>query len=469
MKNTKHRRTFIKQLGAAALSSPLALSQASAAPFHILKPRQSGSANDRINLACIGTGGMGFGDTHAALATSGVELVAACDCYDDRLIRAKEVFGSQITTTRFYSEILDNSDIDAVIIATPDHWHDRIAIEAMEKGKAVYLEKPMVQHIDEGHQVIKIQQTTGKPLQVGSQFASSLTYEKARELYRSGEIGKLNFAEAYFDRFSALGAWQYSIPPNVSEKEIAWDQFQGDASELPFDPKRFFRWRNYQDYGTGIPGDLFVHLFTMLHFITDSIGPNRVYATGGLRYWDDERDVADVMLGVFDYPETENHPAFNFSLRVNFVDGSGGRSGIRMVGSEGEMELDWDKVTVRRKKLPNAPGMSVGTFSEQEQEEFKKWYRREYQNQRPQMQEPKEATYSVPDEYGYDGMRKDHFADLFRVMREGGETVQGPVFGLRAAGPALASNISHYENRIVEWNPEKMQVISNGKAVGQSR
>ena len=464
MKKLNQRRKFIKQLGAsaAAFSGTSAALGASTAPFHILKRRQPISANDRINLACIGTGGMGFGDTRAALTCAGVELVAACDCYDDRLVRAKEVFGSHITTTRYYKEILDNPDIDAVIIATPDHWHDRIAIEAMQKGKAVYLEKPMVQHIDEGHQVIKVQKETGQPLQVGSQFASSLTYHKARELFRDGEIGELNFAEAYFDRFSAIGAWQYSIPPNLNENEIAWDQFQGDASDMPFDPKRFFRWRNYQDYGTGIPGDLFVHLFTMLHFVTGSHGPNRVMATGGLRYWEDERDVADVMLGMFDYGETENHPAFNFSLRVNFVDGSGGRSGIRMVGSEGEMELDWDKVTVRRKKLPHAPGMSIGTFSEKTQQAFTEWYDHEYQNQQFQMEEPKEKTYSVPEEYGYDGMREDHFADLFRVMREGkGDVVEGPVFGLRAAGPALAANISHYEEKIVAWDPENMQIVTS--------
>ncbi|MEQ9442232.1 MAG: Gfo/Idh/MocA family oxidoreductase [Cyclobacteriaceae bacterium] len=464
MKTPNHRRRFIKQLGASAATlsgSAIALG-ATAAPFHILKPRQKISANDRINLACIGTGGMGFGDTHAALACSGVELVAACDCYDDRLVRAKEVFGDHITTTRNYQEILDNPDVDAVIIATPDHWHDRIAIEAMQKGKAVYLEKPMVQHIEEGHKVIQVQKETGQPLQVGSQFASSLTYHKARELYRAGEIGELNFAEAYFDRFSAIGAWQYSIPPNLSEKDIAWEQFLGDAPAHDFDPKRFFRWRNYQDYGTGIPGDLFVHLFTMLHFITSSTGPNRIMATGGLRYWEDGRDVADVMLGMFDYPETEHHPAFNFSLRVNFVDGSGGRSGIRMVGSEGEMALDWDQVTVRRKKLPHAPGMSIGTFSEKTQQAFTEWYDQEYLNKQMQMQEPKEKSYTIPEDYGYDGMRQDHFADLFQTMREGkGEVVEGPVFGLRAAGPALAANISHYEEKIVAWDPDNMQIISS--------
>jgi len=124
----------------------------------------------------------------------------------------------------------------------------------------------------------------------------------------------------------------------------------------------------------------------MLHFITDSKGPNRVLATGGLRYWDDGRDVADVILGMLDYPYTKTHPAFNFSPRVNFVDGSGGQRGIRMVGSEGEMELDWDNVTVRHKKLPYAPEMTIGIFSERTQQAFEVWYDIEYQNKQVQIQ-----------------------------------------------------------------------------------
>ncbi len=463
-KPNTQRRQFIKKLSASAAglaAIPAIGAKANAPAFHILKKRNKIAANDRINIATIGVGGMGFGDTHAALKCGeGAELIATCDCYDDRLVHSKEVFGQGIKTTRFYQEILDNKEVDAVIIATPDHWHKTIAIEAMRKGKAVYCEKPMVQHVPEGHEIIKAYNESKVPFQVGSQFVSSLTYEKAKELYQAGEIGEFNFAEAYFDRFSATGAWQYSSPPNLQREAIAWEQFLGDAPDRSFDAKRFFRWRNYQDYGTGIPGDLFVHLFSMLHFITGSHGPERVMATGGLRYWDDERDVADVMLGMFDYAKTEHHPAFNFSLRVNFVDGSGGRSGIRMVGSEGEMALDWDAVTVRRKKLPKAPGMSIGSFSEKTQAEFKEWYQKEYANARPQMEEPKEMSYSVPEEYGYDGMRQDHFANLFQAMRKGEKkTVEDPIFGLRAAGPALAANISHYEKKMVHWDPENMKVL----------
>ncbi len=114
-----------------------------------------------------------------------------------------------------------------------------------------------------------------------------------------------------------------------------WDRFLGSAPKRPFEPIRLFRWRNYQDYGTGVAGDLFVHLFSGLHCITGALGPTRVYATGGLRYWKDGRDVPDVMLGLYDYPKTDKHPEFTLSLQVNFADGSGGEEGFRFVGLRG--------------------------------------------------------------------------------------------------------------------------------------
>ncbi len=465
-----YRRKFLKKLGgtvAAVASAPAAFA-ATPQPFYILKSRDSVPANDRINLALIGAGLMGFTDTHVALSTGGVELIAAADCYQGHLTRVHEDFGKDVKTTMNFQEVLDNPEIDAVIIATPDHWHDRIAIEAMKKGKAVYCEKPMVQQIPEGREVIKVHQQTKVPFQVGSQYASSIVFHKAKELYEAGQIGKLNYAEVYFDRFSALGAWEYSIPPDASPQTCDWKMFQGDASDVPFDAKRFFRWRNYRDYGTGIPGDLFVHLFTMLHLITSSHGPEQIYATGGLRYWDDDRDVADVMLGLVDYPETKQHPAFNLSLRVNFVDGSGGGQQTRLVGTEGEMVLDPTRIALRKKTLPKAPGYggydTYNVFPKAVQEKFAEQYQQEYGSQRTEMTPPEEQVYKAPEDYGWEGMRKDHFANWFGVIRNGGETVEGPVFGLRAAGPALASNISHYENRIVYWDPEKMEVVDREQA-----
>ncbi|MFP4096067.1 MAG: Gfo/Idh/MocA family protein [Cyclobacteriaceae bacterium] len=455
------RRKFIKKLGntaAALAAAPAAFARSGP---QILKRRSPIPANDRINLACIGMGLMGFGDTRTALGQPGVELVHVADCYQGHLDKTKTDFGSHVKTTMNYQEVLDNPEVDAVIIATPDHWHDIIATEAMRKKKAVYLEKPMVQHIEEGANVIRAQKETKVPFQVGSQYGSSIVFQKAKELYEAGEIGKLNFAEVYYDRFSALGAWQYSIPPDASPKTCDWQMFQGDASSLPFDPVRFFRWRNYQDYGTGVAGDLFVHLFTMLHTITSSFGPERIYTTGGLRYWQDGRDVSDVMIGLFDYPETDKHPAFNLSLRVNFVDGSGGGQMTRLVGDEGEMELNPNFIAIRKKKLPKAPGYggwdTYETFTEETKKEFEKRYKQNYGDQKAEIIPPAEMRYEAP--RGYD-MRTDHFADWIGVIRNGGETVQGAEFGMRAAGPALASNLSHYENKIVFWDPIKMKLVS---------
>ena len=189
---TSSRRDFIKVAAATAPIAPTILARGRAA-----EPgagSQSAAPSDTIRFGTIGMGGMGFGDTRTALEVPGTEFVAAADCYDGRLLRVKEVYGREVATTRDYREVLARSDVDAVIIATSDHWHAQIAIEAMQAGKAAYLEKPMVHDLEEGPQVLKAERATGKVLQIGSQHVSSLLYEKARELYQSGAIGVLNLA-----------------------------------------------------------------------------------------------------------------------------------------------------------------------------------------------------------------------------------------------------------------------------------
>lgn len=453
------RRSFVKKLGKSAsviAGAPAIISlTGEQLQAHSLKPVKRVAANDKIRIACIGTGGMGMGDTDTALMVEGVEVVAACDLYDGRLTRAKEKWGKDLFTTRDYREILERKDIDAVINATTDHWHEQISIEAMEKGKAVYCEKPMVHKLAEGHNVIKAQQKTGAVFQVGSQFVSSIIHAKAKELLENGEIGKLNFAEAIFDRFSATGAWQYSVPLDASTKTVDWDRYISNTNKRDWDPLRFFRWRNYLDYGTGVSGDLFVHLLSMLHFITDSKGPSHIYSSGGLRYWKDGREVPDIQIGTFDYPETNTHPAFNLVLRANFVDGSGGNYLFRLVGDEGEIQIGWTSLEVKKKKLPKAPGMSIGSFSAEMQEAFKKEYNKKYPPVY-EMQEPSEMSYKVPE--GYKGDRFEHFSNFFESMRDGKKVVEDASFGLRAAGPTLAGNQSFFEKRVIEWDPVNMQI-----------
>ena len=173
MKNS--RRSFLRKavLGTAAVSSaPMVLSGSYKQTLH-LDPRSYSNtvfaANDQINLALIGTGIQGIYDTTTALQVPGIKLVATCDLYTGRLARAKELWGDDIFVTRDYREILNRKDVDAVIIATPDHWHKKISIEALKAGKAVYCEKPMIQKFDEGHELIAAHEKSGKIMQVGSQ------------------------------------------------------------------------------------------------------------------------------------------------------------------------------------------------------------------------------------------------------------------------------------------------------------
>lgn len=421
-----------------------------------LIPGKKFSANDQINLALIGAGGMGQGNTHTALRADGIKMVAACDLYDSRLKRCREHWGDDVYTTRDYREILSRSDVDAVIVATPDHWHERIASEALRAGKPVYLEKPMVQNVDEGHSLIEVEHETEVPLIIGSQRTSSILYEKARDLINEGEIGELNFVEAYWDRRSATGAWQYSIPPSASNQNVDWERFRQGMPDMPFNATHFFRWRNYDDYGTGVAGDLFVHLFSGLHLITGSKGPEKILSTGGLRYWKDGRDAEDMVLGIFDYPETDNHPAFNLSLRVNFADGSGGGSLISLTGSEGVIEIGWNTVTLKKWRKPQSPGMSIGDFDEETREEFQEYYKERYPETRARIIDPDEFVYRAPD--GYDD-RYDHFVNFFNAVRNGDSITQNSTFGLRACGPALLSTVSLRENRVVKWDPAAMKEI----------
>lgn len=440
------RKQFVQKLslgGVAMAAAPSVFSR----PKDTFMKRHYLNINSNIQIALIGAGGMGRQDTITALNHAGIKLVAVCDLYQGHLDLAKQKWGSHIFTTRDYKEILGRPDVDAVIIGTPDHWHKQISIDAMYAGKHVYCEKPMVHSLSEGHAVIEAQRKTGKVFMVGSQGLSSLGNEKARALLAAGAIGAINYAEGFWARRSPTGAWQYRIPEDASLETLDWDTYLSNTTKRDFDPLRFFRWRNYTDYGTGMSGDLFVHLFSSLHFITNSYGPEKIYASGGLRYWKDGREVPDVMLGVFDYPETKNHPAFNLSLRCNFVDGTSGTTYLRIVGSEGAMDVQWDKIIVRR----NSQSFEADPYlaNQAKNKSLSKVTRK-------QMKPPEELVYAA--EPGYLGAHHDHFGNWFTAIRGGKPVVEEAVFGYRAAAPALACNDSYYTNKAILWNPEKMKL-----------
>jgi predicted dehydrogenase len=461
------RRSFLTSVAAvtaaATVATPLAADDVHELKPTVEPPKPSGP-NDRIRIATIGMGIIGFIDTETALKVPGVELVAASDLYEGRRTHAREVFGEKVQTCVDYREILARKDVDAVLICVPDHWHARMSIDAMKAGKAVYCEKPMIRRVEEGAAVISVQKETKSVFQVGSQYASSVVYDKVKELIRSGAVGKVHAIEARYNRNSDIGAWQYSIPTDASPDTIDWDRFLGEAPARPFDPVRFFRWRNYWDYGTAVAGDLFIHLLTGIHHATGAIGPTRVAAMGGRRYWDDGRDVYDVIMGLLDYPETDAHGSFTLSLVTDFEDGGGGATAFRFVGTEAVIDVSFTELAVTRVGIEHARAdqvltgyNSVKTFSNAQQKTFAEKYIAEHPRSSEKRRSKSTEKFAAPK--GYDE-RFDHFVNFFRSVREGKPVYEDAVFGCRAAAPALLCNESYRQRREIDWDPVEMKVVS---------
>jgi predicted dehydrogenase len=446
-----NRRNFLKVAGTATAGTLFGTNIHALAAAQSEPAAQPISANDHIQIALIGAGGQGQADTKVALRVPGVKLVAVADCYDGRLEHSKELWGQDVFTTRDYAEILARKDIDAVIIGTPDHWHKKASIDAMKAGKDVYCEKPMIHLYSDGPEMIETARATNRIIQVGSQRVSSMIYAKAKELLASGAIGQLNMVTARWDRNSSIGAWNYTVPLDASTETCDWPRFLGTAPKIPFNAEQFFQWRKWKAYGSGVAGDLFVHLFSGTHFITGAHGPTRAMATGGLRFWKDGRNVPDVMLGIFDYPE-----GFNLSLRVNFVDGGEESEGLIFTGSEGTMEIGGNAVSVTRVPREKDPGYSVGTFTDAMQKRIIEEYSKKYPHVPPTGQ-PSVGyeKYVAPEGYSD---HYDHFKNFFASIRSRQPVVEDAVFGFRAAGAALLSNLSIDRGEVVHWNPETMKL-----------
>ena len=419
------------------------------------------SANDKIRIAVIGTGIMGHNVLETALKIPGVELAAACDLYTGRLERMKEMYGKDLFTTKDYREILEKKDIDAVIIATSDNWHSRISIDALNKGKHVYCEKPMVHKLSQGWEVINAWKKSGKIMQAGSQGISGVSFTKARELYQAGEIGKLNCIEATYDRQSALGAWEYTFPTDESPQTVDWDRYISLMNPKPkYDAKKFFWWRNYKDFGTGMSGDLFVHLLTGIHYVTGSKGPGKIFSSGQLTYWKDGRDVPDVMTALLDYPETKEHPAFQTMLRVNFISGGGDKSVVRYIGSEGVMEKTGSGVRITHSLMSKATGIggwdSLYSYPQAMQDELKKRYDEKWTAEDKKVPTKPPVLFQAPpnnDEH------VEHFTNFFEGVRNNKPVIEDPITGFRAAAPCLAANDSYFQKKIINWDADKMQLV----------
>ena len=292
------------------------------------------AANDRVQVGVIGCGARSHELIAALMKVQGTAITAVADAYKGRLERAVDRIGNTAKIYKNYKEILADKSVDAVVIVTPDHWHRTMVVDAVNAGKDVYCEKPLTYRSSEGPEIIAAAQKNNRIVQVSSQGVSGDTAQKAREMIRSGKLGKVTMIRAAYNRNTASGAWIYPIPPDASPETVNWEMFLGPAPKRPYSNERFFRWRCYKDYSGGIATDLFVHLCTTIHYLMDAKMPSRAVALGQLLRWRESREVPDTLNGLLEYPE-----GFAVNLSSTFNNQTQAESGFQFLGTEGTITL----------------------------------------------------------------------------------------------------------------------------------
>ena len=437
------RRDFMR-IGTGSVAAGAAVKLTLLEPAALWGGGRTVAPSDRIRFASIGTGTRGCELLQASLSVRGIECVAVCDLYDSRHEAAQETAQKQVPATRSYKEILDRKDVDAVIVAVPDHQHRRIVVDACAAGKDVYCEKPMSHTVEDGFAMVEAVRKGNRIMQVGSQRVSSIIYEKARDLYASGALGDVFFIEGSSDRNSPSGAWVYPIPPDASEQTIDWNAFLGDAPKRPFDAARFFRWRCFADYGEGLAGDLFVHLLSGIYFIAGiNEAPQRAQSSGGLFRWKDGRDFPDLIETLYDYPK------FRVVLRCN-LNNAGGEP-IKFHGTKGTMEISGQTLTYAPQDVsPQPEGYSLKGWPARLRKEYLAQWMADHPQPGPLDYKAIEAeTFTAPP--GYSDVSA-HEANFFNAVRTRKPTVENEVFGNNAAIGCHLANYAYFKNTIATWD-----------------
>ena len=437
------RRDFIR-IGAGSVAAGAAAKVTLLNPTPAWGAGRAVAASDRVRFASIGTGTRGCELLQASLDVPGIECVAACDLYDSRHEAARESVQKQVPVTRNYREILDRKDVDAVIVAVPDHQHRRVVLDACAAGKDVYCEKPMSHNVEDGFAMVEAVRKNNRILQVGSQRVSSIVYAKARELYAAGALGEVFYIEGSSDRNSASGAWVYPIPPDANEQTIDWNEFLVDAPKRPFDAARFFRWRCFADYGEGLPGDLFVHLMSGIFFISGmNEVPQRAQSSGGLFRWKDGRDFPDLIQTLYDFPKVR------VALRCN-LNNAGGEP-IKFCGTKGTMEINGQTLTfVPQDDSPKPETYSTKGWPARLRNQYLEQWAADHPLPPPRDYQAIEAeTFTAP--AGYSDVSA-HQANFFDAVRTRKPVVENEEFGNHAAIGCHLANYAYFKGAIATWD-----------------
>jgi len=402
---------------------------------------RAAGVNDQVGLGFIGSGIRGTQLIDDFKSIPGLRMLAVCDLYDGCLQRAKEQISPGIQTGKDYRGVLDRKDVDAVVIATPDHLHKRMVLDALQAGKHVYIEKPMTWSLEEGPEIIAAAKSAERIVQVGSQGKTSMLTAKARELIQSGALGKVNMIRMANHRNNAQGAWRYAVPPDASPRTIDWNRFLGQRPARAFNADVFFRWRCWWEFSGGVATDLFVHLLTWLHEVMNVKAPVSVVSQGGLHKWTDGRDVPDVMNSVFEYQE-----GFLVDMYVNLCNGRQ-LQGPVLHGIEGTLAEDRGRLILWKEPVDNDV-QGYGTLQWPREMRARYFEERGYTREgRPRQPSPPVEPQEVAIERG--PSHAEYFILSIRNNTPSKETAEE---GHYAAGAAHLANMAFRQGARMKWD-----------------
>ena len=434
------RRAFLQR--SAATTGALAVTQTIALEPMKIPGVLEGMAAERVRFGIIGVGMQGSPLLATAVGLPGTECVAVCDLYDGRHTLAREIAGPKIKTTRRYKELLDNKEIDCIIAAVPDHWHKQIVVDTVNAGKDIYCEKPMSHSAAEGVEMVAAAKKTGRIVQIGSQRVSSVICAKAKELLANSIIGDLTLVEGSLGRNDPTGAWEYPPPPDLSPQNLDWDTWLGNAPKHEFDPKRFARWRCWKEYGTGVAGDLLVHLVSGMNYMLGwNEPPARATAASGILRWNDGRNMPDVQAVVYEYGK---YPVY---LRLNL--GCETPEVYRFQGSRGILEVtEFTIAYFPQTGEDSSPSYYTYSYPQEMRAAYvKKWH---------EEHDPAAGKEPILQGYTYKGDSWDdlrpHLWNFFEAVRTRKPVVEDAVFGHNAALACHMANESYFRHNNVTWD-----------------
>ena len=384
MSEETNRRDFLKRAAVTTVGAGLSLSALSA--------RNVLGANERVRLGAIGTGQMGRSNIEASLKQPQIEVVAVCDVYQPNLDKGLTAAGGKAQTYKDFRRILDRQDIDAVLIATPDHWHALMCIMACQAGKDVYVEKPVSTFVEEGKYMVKVARKYNRAVQVGTLVRSWIHTQEAVKLVRDGYLGEVRFVRAwtYGNIFpEGIGNPPDSAPP----PDLDWDLWLGPAPKVPYNWNRFGvgdRWstfRYFWDYAGGEMTDIGVHRLDIVQWAMNVEGPTSIVALGGKYSLKDNRETPDTLQVTYEYPGWVGV----FEIRdTNANEPAGKGSGITFCGTEATLFLDYgglrvypEKRMLGQKEVDRAPAIQMDMANDAHVDHWKNFLECIKSRQRP--------------------------------------------------------------------------------------